>query len=184
MRRNDKETLSAQLALCERNPSVTGAFMFSLLLNMLSLFVGGLRHHGAQVTALISRGLFTLYHDHCSLIYRAALFYAHHAQADHYSDVTMGALASQITSNSTVYLTICSDLHQRNIITPRHWPFGRGIHRWPVNSPHKGPVTRKKLPFDDVIMSGQIWWWEYNIFVNMIRILFGKHVPCENFNPY
>ena len=24
--------------------------------------------------------------------------------------------------------------------------------RWPVNSPHKGPVTRKMFPFDDVIM--------------------------------
>ena len=29
--------------------------------------------------------------------------------------------------------------------------FVRGIHRWPVNSPHKGPVTRKKFPIDDVI---------------------------------
>ena len=29
----------------------------------------------------------------------------------------------------------------------------RGIHRWPVNSPHKGPVTRKMYPFDDVIMA-------------------------------
>ena len=28
----------------------------------------------------------------------------------------------------------------------------RGIHRWPVNYPHKGPVTRKMFPFDDVIM--------------------------------
>ena len=27
-----------------------------------------------------------------------------------------------------------------------------GIHRWPVNSPHKGPVTRKMFPFDCVIM--------------------------------
>ena len=27
-----------------------------------------------------------------------------------------------------------------------------GIHRWPVNSPHKGPVMRKMFPFDDVIM--------------------------------
>ena len=26
------------------------------------------------------------------------------------------------------------------------------IHRWPVNSTHKGPVTRKMLPFDDVII--------------------------------
>ena len=28
----------------------------------------------------------------------------------------------------------------------------RGIHRWPVNSSHKGPVTRKMFPLDDVIM--------------------------------
>ena len=27
-----------------------------------------------------------------------------------------------------------------------------GIHRWPVNFPHKWPVTRKMFPFDDVIM--------------------------------
>ena len=26
-------------------------------------------------------------------------------------------------------------------------------HRWPVNSPHKWPVTRKMFPFDSVIMS-------------------------------
>ena len=30
--------------------------------------------------------------------------------------------------------------------------FVRGIHQSPVNSPHKGPVTRKIFPFDDVIM--------------------------------
>ena len=30
--------------------------------------------------------------------------------------------------------------------------FVRGIRRGPVNSPHKLPVTRKMLPFDDVIM--------------------------------
>ena len=28
----------------------------------------------------------------------------------------------------------------------------RGIHRGPVNFPHKWPVTRKMFPFDDVIM--------------------------------
>ena len=27
-----------------------------------------------------------------------------------------------------------------------------GIQPWPVNSPHKGPVTPKMFPFDDVIM--------------------------------
>ena len=37
--------------------------------------------------------------------------------------------------------------------SPHYWPFVRGMHRWPDNSPHKGPVMRKKLSFDDVIMS-------------------------------
>ena len=32
----------------------------------------------------------------------------------------------------------------------------RGIHRWPVNSPHKRPVTRKKFSFDDVVMLGTL----------------------------
>ena len=41
---------------------------------------------------------------------------------------------------------------KENVKAPRHWSFVRGIHRWPVNSPHKGPVTRKMFPFDDVIM--------------------------------
>ena len=35
--------------------------------------------------------------------------------------------------------------------------FARGIHWWPVNSPHKGSVTRKMFPFDDVIMSRKIF---------------------------
>ena len=34
--------------------------------------------------------------------------------------------------------------------------FVRGIHRWPVNSPYKGLVTRKMFPFDNVIMD-MIW---------------------------
>ena len=34
---------------------------------------------------------------------------------------------------------------------PRYWPFVRGIHRWPVDSPHTGPVTRKIFTFFDII---------------------------------
>ena len=34
--------------------------------------------------------------------------------------------------------------------------FVQGIHRWPVNCQHKGPVMRKMFPFDDVIMIVQI----------------------------
>ena len=32
-----------------------------------------------------------------------------------------------------------------------------GIHRWPVNSPHKRQVTRKMFPFDDVSMFVYKW---------------------------
>ena len=48
--------------------------------------------------------------------------------------------------------SVCSGADQRKHQSPVSLPFVRGIHRWPVNSPHKGPVTRKMFPFDDVIM--------------------------------
>ena len=70
----------------------------------------------------------------------------------HYSDVIMGAMASQITGVSIVFSTVCSGADQRKHQSSALLVFVRGIHRWPVNSPHKGPVTRKMFPFDDVIM--------------------------------
>ena len=41
--------------------------------------------------------------------------------------------------------------------------FVRGIHRGPVNSPHKWPVTRKMFPFDDVIMCEFNVWHVFHI---------------------
>ena len=64
----------------------------------------------------------------------------------------MGAMASQITSLTIVYSTVYSDADQRNHQSSASLAFVRGIHRGPVNSPHKWPVTRKIFPFDDVIM--------------------------------
>ena len=64
----------------------------------------------------------------------------------------MNVMWSHITGHLTVCLTVFVDPHHRNIKVRITDPFVRGIHQWPVNSPHKGPVTRKKLPFDDVIM--------------------------------
>ena len=64
----------------------------------------------------------------------------------------MGAIASQITSLTIVYLTVYSDADQRKHQSAASGAFVRGIHRAPVNSPHKWPVTRKMFPFDDVIM--------------------------------
>ena len=40
-------------------------------------------------------------------------------------------------------LTFCSEWKQRNIKVSSYCPFVRGIHRRPLNFPHKGIVTRK-----------------------------------------
>ena len=69
----------------------------------------------------------------------------------HYNDVIMGKIASQITSLTIVYSTVYSDTDQGKHQSSASLAFVRGIHRGPVNSPHKGPVTRKMFPFDDVI---------------------------------
>ena len=71
----------------------------------------------------------------------------------HYNGVIMNAMASQITSLTIVYPTVYSGADQRKHQSSASLAFVRGIHRWPVNSPHKGSVTRKMFPFDDVIMT-------------------------------
>ena len=65
----------------------------------------------------------------------------------------MGAIASQIISLTIVYSTIYSDTDQRKHQGSASLAFVRGIHRRPVNSPHKWPVSWNMFPFDDVIMS-------------------------------
>ena len=70
----------------------------------------------------------------------------------HYNDVIMGTIASQITSLTIAFSTVYLDTDQRKHQSSASLAFVRGIHRRPVNSPHKWPVTRKMLPFDDVIM--------------------------------
>ena len=64
----------------------------------------------------------------------------------------MSTMPSQIASLAIVYSTVCSGADERKHQSSVSLAFMRGIHRWPVNSPHKGPVTRKMFPFDDVIM--------------------------------
>ena len=71
----------------------------------------------------------------------------------HYCDVIMGRLASQITSLTSVYSIVYSEADQRKHQSSAPLAFVRGIHPWPVNSPHKWPVTWKMFPFDDVIMN-------------------------------
>ena len=85
----------------------------------------------------------------------------------HYNDVIMDSMASQITSLTIVYTTVYSATDQRKHQISASLAFVRGIHRGPVNSPHKWPVTRKMFPFDDIIMN-----WYYLLQQNKAVCLF------------
>ena len=85
----------------------------------------------------------------------------------------MGGMASQITSLTIVYSTVYSGADQRKHQSSASLAFVRGIHRWPVNSPHKWPVTRKMAPIDDVIM--------YN---NINPIISHSYIHADSLNSY
>ena len=55
----------------------------------------------------------------------------------------MGAMAFQITNLTIVYSTVYSGVDQRKHQSSTSLAFVRGIHRWPVNSPHNGPKRGK-----------------------------------------
>ena len=83
----------------------------------------------------------------------AFVSYMYSGHAYRFSDVMMSAMASQITCVWIVCPTVYSGADQRKHQSPASLAFVRGIYRWPVDSSHRGPATRKIFPFDDVIMS-------------------------------
>ena len=87
----------------------------------------------------------------------------------------MDTMASQITSLMIIYSTVYLEADQRKHQSSASLAFVRGIHRWPVNSPHKGPVTRKMFPFDDVIMLSE------NYIQSMMLSWLGNAFPTIGF---
>ena len=106
----------------------------------------------------------TSYAAYLSRLYRAAFKnvqdimpfnyrYAHTSSNDHLlARVAHGVMSAQITNVSIVYLSVCSGGDRWKHLNSESLAFVWGIHRWPENSPHKGPVTWKMFPFDDVII--------------------------------
>ena len=62
---------------------------------------------------------------------------------DLYCDVIMGTMASLIASLTVVHSTVYSGADQTKHQSSASLAFVQGIHWWPVNSPHKWPVTRR-----------------------------------------
>ena len=107
----------------------------------------------------------------------------------HYNDdIIMSAMASQITSLTIVYSIVYSGADQRKHQSSASLAFVRGIHRWLVNSPHKGPVTLKLFLFNDVVMQSFIGHYGSNMPLNVrwssceIRAWITKNIYRKIFN--
>ena len=110
----------------------------------------------------------------------------------------MSAMSSPITGVSIVYPNVCSGVDQRKHQRSASLAFVRGIHRWPANCPHKGPVTRKMFPFDDVIMciycgmyyirpltinfNVQKWLWIMKLLFTLSEIPLSTYTATDKFN--
>ena len=86
-----------------------------------------------------------------------------------YNDVIMNLMAYRIISIAIVYSNVYSGADQRKHQSSASLAFVRRIHRGPVISSHKWPVTRKIFPFDDVIMP--------NHFLGSLPIVFACFGP-------
>ena len=95
--------------------------------------------HSLRWSGLIISGNRTIWNK--KLHERGALFYP-----------TSSVSSSEITSLTIVYSTVYLGTDERKHQSSASLAFVGKIHRSPVNCPHKGPVTRKIFPFDDVII--------------------------------
>ena len=128
--------------------------MFSLISTWRNCWVnnryaGYLRRHRAHYDVTVIKWL-KRKHEFKGKLYQ-------YPKCSHYDDVIMGTIASQITSLTSVYSTVCSGADQSKHQSSASLAFVWGIHRGPVNSPNKWPVTRKMFPFDDVIMRRRLF---------------------------
>ena len=102
---------------------------------------------------------------------------------EHCSDVIMSAMASQISGVSIVCSVVCSGADQRKHQRSASLTFVVGIHRWPVDSPHKGPVTRKMFKFDNGIIRNYTT-RDQKLLLTASRILLDKYSKDVVWNIY
>ena len=123
----------------------------SLSYNRATLCLRHVLHQSGYIFTFAMLSKFIFLSEICQLSLLVAsflpIFY------DHACDAALRAMVFQIISVSDVCSTVCSGVDKRKHQSSTSLAFVRAIHRWPVNSPHKGPVTWKMFPFGDVIMS-------------------------------
>ena len=88
----------------------------------------------------------------------------------HYTDVIMGTIACLKSPASPLFTQpFYSDADQRKYQSSALLAFVGGIHRRPVNSPHKWPVTRNIFPFERRYHDSQaLMTWLVHPWANMV----------------
>ena len=133
-------------------------FKFKLVNDSMNAFCIDFRHSYLQITLEISNHfsdvsidiacslhVTDLRNNNACMLYALEILRIHTTvSGDHYNNVIMSAMASQITNLTIAYSTVYSSTDQRKHQSYASLAFVRIIH--------KGPVTRKMFPFDDVIM--------------------------------
>ena len=62
---------------------------------------------------------------------------------EHNNDVTQASWRVKSPVIPLVVQQLCRDNNNEHIKYPHYWPFVRGIHHWPMDTPNKRTVTRK-----------------------------------------
>ena len=93
-----------------------------------------------------------------------------HKAWSHYSDVIMSVLS--VSNHQRLDYLLNRLFRRRSKKTSKLRVTGLcegGIHRWPVNSPQKEPVTRKMFPFEDII-TVMLWYTSIHE-ANLVAVL-------------
>ena len=81
----------------------------------------------------------------------------------HYSDVTWTSWRLKSPATSLFVQPLVQVHIKEKHQSPTSLALVRGIHRWPVGSPHKGPVMRKMFLFADAIMEISLFYGAFVI---------------------
>ena len=89
--------------------------------------------------------------------FRPSIYHMAYCQCNPYDQTAVKTKSKYIDSHPTEWNWKCrlQNVHDDVIKWkhfPRYWPFVRGIHRWPGNSPHKGH-------WRGALMFSLVWHW-------------------------
>ena len=127
------------------DPKIDTCIVNTVDLVLMSSFCSQIMHNNNTCT-LPNKAIYPAF---CLKVYNIHRVTKH---VQHYNDVIWARWRLKSPASWMFTQPFFQGADQRKHQRSASLAFVRGIHRWPVNSPHKGPVTRKMFPFDDVIM--------------------------------